>query len=58
MEKKTYKCTDLAGDWVAGMRKPADGKLQLTDEQAAHELRVGSIELVVETKPVPKKEKN
>lgn len=41
--KKTYVVTERAGEWVAGQRRPASGRLTLTDAQAAHELRLGTI---------------
>jgi hypothetical protein len=51
METKSYKCTDKAGDWVAGKRKPEDGMLQLTEEQARYELLNGTIEAHVPVEP-------
>ena len=53
MSKKEYAVTPRAGDWVAGVRVPENGRLSLTDRQAAHELRLGNIELVTE-KPAPR----
>lgn len=41
--KKTYLVTERAGAWVAGQRRPADGRLRLTDRQAAYELALGTI---------------
>lgn len=45
-KRKTYIVTERAGDWVAGQRKPASGRLLLTDSQAAYELRLGTIKLL------------
>lgn len=42
-DRKEYEVTEKAGPWVAGVRRPADGRLWLTDSQAAHELRLGTI---------------
>lgn len=36
--------TDRAGPWIAGQRNPGAGTvLELTQQQAAHELRLGTI---------------
>ncbi|KAB2669038.1 hypothetical protein [Brucella sp. JSBI001] len=43
--KKTYLVTERAGDWIAGQRKPKDGKIALSDSQAAYELALGTIAL-------------
>ena len=43
--KKTYLVTERAGAWVAGQRKPEDGKITLSDRQAAYELSLGTITL-------------
>lgn len=43
--KKTYLVTERAGDWIAGQRKPKDGKITLSDSQAAYELALGTIAL-------------
>lgn len=43
-EKKLYIVTERAGEWVAGQRRPADGRLMLTAGQAAYELALGTIE--------------
>lgn len=50
MDKKTYRVTERAGAYVAGVRRPASGFIDLTDAQAKHELRLGSIELAVPEK--------
>lgn len=47
-ERKQYEVTDRAGKWVAGQRRPADGRLLLTDSQAAYELALGTIRPVIE----------
>lgn len=47
--KKTYLVTERAGDWIAGQRKPKDGKIALSDSQAAYELALGTIAL----RPLP-----
>jgi hypothetical protein len=53
-ERKPYLLTERAGEWVAGYRRPADGVLLLTDGQAAHELRLGTIRpKPAEPAPVP-----
>jgi len=44
--KKTYLVTERAGDWIAGQRKPKDGKITLSDWQAAYELALGTITLL------------
>lgn len=36
--KKEYRTTKRAGAWVAGRRAPSDGRLWLTDDEAAFEL--------------------
>ncbi|OCC05117.1 hypothetical protein BA190_09380 [Labrys sp. WJW] len=51
MEKKLYLVTDKAGPFVAGARKPKDGKLWLTANQAEYELMLGTIELAPEKRP-------
>ena len=52
-----YIVTKSAGPYVAGLRNPGVGKiLDLTDRQAAHELRLGSIKPVA-TKEDESKEK-
>ena len=43
-DTKTYRITDKAGQYVAGVRRPASGLIELTDAQAKHELRLGSIQ--------------
>ena len=43
--KQTYIVTDMAGERVAGVRKPVDGKITLTAAQAAQPLRLGHITL-------------
>ncbi|KAB2689656.1 hypothetical protein [Brucella tritici] len=56
--KKTYLVTERAGEWVAGQRKPENGRLNLSDDQAAYELALGSIELASpETGPETKKQR-
>ncbi|UVV66761.1 hypothetical protein [Brucella anthropi] len=56
--KKTYLVTERAGDWIAGQRKPKDGKITLSDSQAAYELALGTIELAPpDTGPEPKKQR-
>lgn len=56
--KKTYLVTSRAGDWIAGQRKPKDGKITLSDSQAAYELALGTIELAPpDTGPEPKKQR-
>lgn len=55
-ERKLYEVTEKAGAWIAGQRRPADGRLMLTDNQAAYELTLGTIRPVVEKKkPAPAK---
>ena len=55
---KTYVVTDMAGREVAGRRSPGAGKtVDLTDEQAAHPLRLGHIELLPAVDPAPAKTK-
>lgn len=54
-DRKEYEVTDRAGPWVAGRRKPADGRLFLTDSQAAHELRLGTIQLLKPSAPARKR---
>lgn len=41
--KKIYLVTERAGDWIAGQRKPKDGKITLSDAQAEYELALGTI---------------
>lgn len=54
--KRTYLVTERAGEWVAGQRRPENGKLELSDDQAAYELALGSIELAPpDTGPETKK---
>lgn len=56
--KRTYLVTERAGEWVAGQRRPDDGKLVLSDDQAAYELALGSIVLAPsDTGPEPKKQR-
>ena len=59
METKTYRITDSAGVYVAGVRRPASGFIDLTDAQAKHELRLGSITMAsvdeVEAATTPRK---
>ncbi|WP_276200575.1 hypothetical protein [Chelatococcus sp. XZ-Ab1] len=50
-ERKLYEVTDRAGPWVAGQRRPVDGRLWLTDSQAAYELRLGTIRPYVPPAP-------
>lgn len=50
-EKKLYEVTEKAGPWVAGQRRPADGRLWLTPHQAAYELTLGTIRLVLSPDP-------
>ena len=50
MQLKKYTVTELAGSWVAGVRVPADKVLNLSDEQAEHELRLGTIALAADKK--------
>lgn len=45
MNVNRYKVTDLAGEWVAGFRRPADGVMTLTAEQAEFEVRAGTLVL-------------
>lgn len=45
LSKKQYETTARAGAWVAGRRKPAGGRLMLTDAEAAFELAQGAIVL-------------
>lgn len=52
--KKTYLVTERAGAWVAGQRRPASGRIRLTDNQAAYELRLGTIKPLPEV-PAPKR---
>lgn len=44
MKKTTYIVTAKAGEWVAGRIVPESRRIDLTDEEAAHELRLGTIE--------------
>ncbi len=56
--KRTYLVTERAGEWVAGQRRPENGKLELSDDQAAYELSLGSIVLAPpDTGPEPKKQR-
>lgn len=41
---KEYRTTSRAGAWVAGRRTPSDGRLWLTDAEAAFELAQKTIE--------------
>jgi len=42
--KTSFEVTDKAGDFVAGVRKPLDGKsISLTEEQAFYPLILGEI---------------
>lgn len=43
--QKWYKATELAGDWIAGKRRPDGGRIKLTDEQASYDLLRGAITL-------------
>lgn len=52
---KTYIVTERAGEWVAGRRRPASGRLVLTDRQAAYELILGTIKPLPEPGPEPKR---
>lgn len=52
-DRKEYEVTELAGPWLAGQRKPADGRLWLTASQAAHELRLGTIRPPTPAEPAP-----
>lgn len=52
--KKTYQVTERAGARVAGLRVPESGKIDLTDKQAEHELRQGTIAMWVPKKARPK----
>lgn len=54
-ERREYEVTERAGDWVAGQRRPESGRLWLTDSQAAHELRLGTIRPARQQKPKARK---
>lgn len=41
--KKTYLVTERAGRYVAGQRKPENGRIELSDNQAMYELELGTI---------------
>jgi len=57
-ERKQYIVTERAGAWVAGRRRPADGRLWLTEREAAYELALGTIRPYEEpTPPVAKKQR-
>ena len=44
MQRQRFIITDRAGPWIAGQRNPGAGTvLELTPQQAAHELRLGTI---------------
>jgi len=44
MQRQRFIITDRAGSWIAGQRNPGAGMvLELTPQQAAHELRLGTI---------------
>ena len=44
MQRQRFIITDRAGPWIAGQRNPGAGTvLELTQQQAAHELRLGTI---------------
>lgn len=53
--RKLYEVTEKAGAWVAGQRRPADGRLWLTESQAAYELALGTIRPYVEKAPTKAK---
>ena len=54
-ERKQYIVTERAGAWVAGRRRPADGRLWLTEREAAYELALGTIRPYVEKAPTKAK---
>lgn len=54
-DRKTYLVTDRAGEWVAGQRRPASGRIVLTDAQAEYELILGTIKPLPEPAPAPQK---
>ncbi len=43
--KKTYLITERAGRYVAGQRKPDSDRIELSDNQAAYELALGTLVL-------------
>ena len=53
MQRNRFVITEKAGSWIAGQRSPGAGTiLELTDHQAAHELRLGT--LVRDQQPGPR----
>ncbi|MGL5447441.1 MAG: hypothetical protein ACRDBL_09045 [Rhabdaerophilum sp.] len=52
-DRKPYKTTSPEIEWIAG-RRVQDGKIELTDAEAQHDLARGNIELDLPEEPAKK----